>query len=358
MMTLSAGRSALPWRGIACALLLASLPLWCRDLYILSVATSIGIFVIAAISLNLLLGYTGQLSLGHAAFFGIGAYTSALLSLGFDVDLKFAKLVVAPKPVWIAFLGAVIISGISGWLIGKLAFRVRGAYFVVVTISFAQVSRLVALNWVDLTEGPMALNSIPPLSLWLPGVGVMPLVTKAAKYWVVLVFGLISYLAVARLVRSRIGRALIALRENESLARSVGISVTHYLVIASIASAAIAGTAGALYAHNVQIVDPDVFLFVYTVTMVIMVIVGGKGTLAGPVVGGILFGAFPEVLRDYARPEAQWIIYGVAMIVILVFLPEGIVPALSRLRFWRVRAARAPAAVPVTEPALSAGKNA
>lgn len=328
-------RNPFPWRGVLVALVFLTLPLWCPDRYILSVATSIGIFVIAAISLNLLLGYTGQLSLGHAAFFGIGAYTSALLSLGFDVDLGLFKLVVAPKPVWLAFAGAVVVSGLSGWLIGKLAFRVRGAYFVVVTISFAQVMRMVALNWVDLTEGPMALNQIPPLSLWIPGMGLVPLVTKAAKYWVVAVMAIIAYLLVARLVRSRIGRALIALRENEPLARSVGISVTHYLVIASIASAAIAGTAGALYAHNVQIVDPDVFLFIYTVTMVIMVIVGGKGTLAGPVVGGILFGAFPEVLRDYAKPEVQWIIYGVAMIVILVFLPEGIVPALARLRFWR-----------------------
>ena len=348
--------SSFPLRGFLAILVLATLPLWCRDLYILSVATSIGIFVIAAISLNLLLGYTGQLSLGHAAFFGIGAYTSALLSLGFDVDLGFYKLVVSAKPVWIAFLGAVIVSGLSGWLIGKLAFRVRGAYFVVVTISFAQVSRLVALNWIDLTEGPMAINSIPPLSIWLPGSGVIPLVTKSAKYWVVLLFGIISYMAVARLVRSRIGRALIALRENESLARSVGISVTHYLVIASIASAAIAGTAGALYAHNVQIVDPDVFLFVYTVTMVIMVIVGGKGTLAGPVVGGILFGAFPEILRDVARPELQWIIYGVAMIVILVFLPEGIVPALGKLSRWRPgRGAKA--AAPAAGPVVSASKG-
>jgi len=345
------------WRGFAAVLLLATLPLWCTDRYVLSVATSIGIFVIAAISLNLLLGYTGQLSLGHAAFFGIGAYTSALLSLGFDVNLGIVKLVIAPKPVWIAFAGAVVVAGLSGWLIGKLAFRVRGAYFVVVTISFAQVARLVALNWIDLTEGPMALNSIPPLSLWVPGSGVMPLATKAAKYWVVLVFGIAAYLLVARLVHSRIGRALVALRENESLARSVGISVTHYLVIASIASAAIAGCAGALYAHNVQIVDPDVFLFVYTVTMVIMVIVGGKGTLAGPVIGGILFGAFPEVLRDVARPEVQWIIYGAAMIAILVFLPQGIVPALGRWRWFRGRGAAAVPAVSVV-PAVRAGEGA
>jgi branched-chain amino acid transport system permease protein len=317
-------------------LLSASLPLWLRDPYLLAILTSTGFFIIAAISLNLLLGYTGQLSLGHAAFFGIGAYTSALLSLGFDVDIGLpSPVVVTPKPVWIAFLGAVAVSGVFGFLIGKLAFRVRGAYFVIVTISFAEVMRMVALNWVDLTEGPMALNNIPPLSLWWPGAGVIPLVSKAQAYWLVLAVGAVCYFLVARVVRSRIGRALVALRENEPLARSVGVRVTHYLVVATVVSAAIAGAAGALYAHCVRIVDPDVFLFIYTVTMVIMVVSGGKGTLAGPVVGGLIFGLMPQALRGTAPPEVQWIIYGVGIILIVFFLPRGIVPAfagLARLR--------------------------
>ncbi|MGH6942838.1 MAG: ABC transporter permease subunit, partial [Geminicoccaceae bacterium] len=115
------------------------------------------------------------------------------------------------------------------------------------------------------------------------------------------------------------------------LATSVGIDVTRYLVLAAVVSAAIAGAAGGLYAHYVRIVDPDVFLFIYTVTMVIMVITGGKGTLAGPIVGGLIFGILPEILRTIAGPEVQWIIYGVLMIVIVFFLPEGIVPA---VRGW------------------------
>ena len=129
---------------------------------------------------------------------------------------------------------------------------------------------------------------------------------------------------------------MIALKENEPLATSVGIDVTRYLVLAAVVSAAMAGAAGALYAHYVRIVDPDVFLFIYTVTMVIMVVTGGKGTLLGPIVGGFIFGLLPEFLRDAARPEVQWIIYGVAMIVIVTFLPQGIVPALHR-RFVRRR---------------------
>ncbi|KQP15971.1 branched-chain amino acid ABC transporter permease [Pseudorhodoferax sp. Leaf265] len=327
----------------ASVLVLAGLPFWWPDPYVLSVVGSAGIFIIAAISLNLLLGYTGQLSLGHVAFFGIGAYTSALLSLGFDVALPGldAPLVVAPKPVWVAFVAGIVVAGLFGWLVGKLAFRVRGAYFVIVTISFAQVMRMVATNWVDLTEGPMALNNIPPLTLWTPA-GVVELVTKAQTYWLVLAVAVLAWLVVAGLVHSRTGRAMVALRENETLARSIGVPVTHYLRIAAVGAAAIAGAAGGLYAHTVRIIDPDVFMFMFTITMVIMVIVGGKGTLAGPVVGGLLFGLLPELLRGTLKPEVQWMLYGALMVVILVFMPRGIVPALSAL--FRKRPEAKPAA--------------
>lgn len=316
-----------------CVLFLATLPLWWSDFYVLSVVASTGIFIIAAISLNLLLGYTGQLSLGHVAFFGIGAYTSALMSLGFDLTLPWLSepWVVYPKPVWLSFAGGIIASGIAGLLLGKMAFRVRGAYFVIVTISFAQVMRMVALNWVDLTEGPMALSSIPPLTFWTPGEGVTEITSKAGTYWLVLSVAIVAYLLVAALVHSRVGRAMIALRENETLARSIGIRVTRYLGIAAIVAACIAGAAGGLYAHTVRIIDPDVFLFMFTITMVIMVIIGGKGTLAGPVIGGLLFGLLPEVLRGMLAPEVQWILYGVLMIMVLVFMPKGIVPSLSSL---------------------------
>ncbi|MFC7288276.1 branched-chain amino acid ABC transporter permease [Herminiimonas glaciei] len=314
-------------------LALALLPLVWPDPYLLSVVASVGIFVIAAISLNLLLGYTGQLSLGHVAFFGLGAYTTSLLSLGFDVTLwgMTEPLVVTAKPVWLSFACGILFAAIAGWLLGKLAFRVRGAYFVIVTISFAQVMRMVSLNWVDLTEGPMALNNIPALTMWVPGEGVIDLASKVSTYWLVLAVAVLSYLLVAAIVHSRIGRAMIALRENETLARSVGIRVTHYLGIATIFAAGIAGAAGGLYAHTVRIIDPDVFMFMFTIMMVIMVIVGGKGTLAGPVVGGLLFGLLPEVLRGVVSPEIQWMIYGVLMIAVLVFMPKGVVPSAGNL---------------------------
>jgi branched-chain amino acid transport system permease protein len=311
-------------------IILLTIPLWLQDQYILHILITTGIFIIAAMSLNLLLGYTGQLSLGHVAFFGIGAYASALTTLGFDVELFGFRVVHQPWPAIVGLFVGMVAAGISGYVIGRLSFKVRGAYFVIVTISFAEVTRLVALNWVELTQGPLALTNIPPYTLGLPGLGDYTLWNKTAYYYLVVAVGLAAYFVIARLVGSRVGRAMIALKENETLASSVGIDVTRYLVLAAVVSAAMAGGAGSLYAHYLKIIDPDIFLFIYTVTMVIMVITGGKGTLAGPIVGGIIFGFLPVILRPFAAPAVQWILYGGLMIAIVFVLPQGIVPALER----------------------------
>ena len=254
---------------IAWLVFLFSVPLWIGSLYALHVLVMTGIFMIAAMSLNLLLGYTGQLSLGHVAFFGIGAYVSSLAALGFSVHLLPGwRVTLDPQPVWFGMLCGIAGAGLCGWLIGKISFKVRGAYFVIVTVSFAEVIRLVALNWVELTQGPMALNNIPPLKIVIPGLVDFAFLRKPANYYLVLTVAIVSYIVIRRFVNSRAGRAMIALRENESLATSVGVDVTKYLVLATMISAAMAGTAGVIYAHYVRIVDPDVFLFIYTVTMV------------------------------------------------------------------------------------------
>ncbi|MEY9668720.1 ABC-type branched-subunit amino acid transport system permease subunit [Bradyrhizobium diazoefficiens] len=231
---------------------LASVPLWLRDPYLLNALITTGIFVIGAMSLNLLLGFTGQLSLGHIAFFGIGAYVSALTSLGFDIGLPGdLRLVHTPWPPIVGFVLAILIAGLCGYFVGLLSFRVRGAYFVIVTISFAEVVRLVALNWVELTQGPLALTNIPSIALPLPGFGELTLRTKMQNYYLVLVVALTAYLLITRLVHSHFGRAMRGLMENETLAVSVGIDVTKTLTLAAVISAAIAGAAGSLYAHYI-----------------------------------------------------------------------------------------------------------
>jgi branched-chain amino acid transport system permease protein len=302
------------------ALALVTAPAWLASPYHLHVLIMAGIFSILALSLNLLLGYTGQLSLGHAAFFGIGAYTSALLAL--KLDWSF----------WLALPSAAVTAGLAGWAIGRLALKLRGAYFVLVTISFAGVISLVSVNWMELTNGPLGLPGVPP-----PELGPWSFRTKRAYYYLVLAGAALAYLVCHRLVHSRVGRALVALRENEPLAESVGIDGTRYLVLAAVVSAALAGVAGSLYAHYTRFVSPEVFLFTYTVTMVIMVIAGGQGTLVGPVIGALLFTALPEALREAMAWQWQMLAYGVVLVALVFFLPRGIVPSVQR---WRRRTAR------------------
>ena len=302
-------------------LALATVPLWLANPYHVHILIQAGIFSVLALSLNLLLGYAGQLSLGHAAFFGIGAYATAVLT------------VKAEWSPWAGLLAAVVLPGLAGWMIGRIALRIRGAYFVLLTISFAGVVSLVSQNWMDLTNGPLGIPDIPALALVLPGLGEVSLRTKGAFFYVVLLAAAGAYLVCARLVCSRVGRAMVALRENETLAESVGIDATHYLVLATVISAAMAGLGGWLYAHYTRFVSPEVFLFVYTVTMVIMVVAGGKGTLAGPIVGALIFTALPEVLREVTSWQWQMLLYGVVLILTLFFLPRGIVPTVrDRLR--------------------------
>jgi branched-chain amino acid transport system permease protein len=289
-----------------------TLPLWLQSPYHVHVAIMAGIFGVLAMSLNLLLGYTGQLSLGHAAFFGVGAYTSALLTL--KLEWSF----------WPALAVAVGLAGAAGFFIGRLALKLRGAYFVLVTISFAGVISLVSVNWIELTNGPLGLPGVPA-----PELGPWSLRTKTAYYYLVLAAVALSYAVCRRIVRSRIGRALVAFRENEALAESIGVDVTHYLVLAAVVSAAMAGLGGSLYAHYTRFVSPEVFLFTYTVTMVIMVVAGGKGTLAGPLVGAVLFTVLPEALRAAASWQWQMLAYGVLLVALVFFLPRGIVPRLS-----------------------------
>lgn len=289
-------------------------PWWVANPYHLHVLIMAAIFTILALSLNLLLGYTGQLSLGHAGFFGIGAYTSALLSLP-PLEWSF----------WIALPAAAAAAGLAGWAIGRLALKLRGAYFVLVTISFAGVISLVSINWMTLTNGPLGLPGVPA-----PTLGPWALRTKTAYWYLVLAAAALAYLVCQRLVASRIGRALIALRENEPLAASVGIDGTRYLILAAVVSAAMAGVGGSLYAHYTRFVSPEVFLFSYTVTMVIMVIAGGQGTLAGPVVGALLFTVLPEALREAVAWQWQMLAYGVVLVLCVFFLPRGIVPTLQR----------------------------
>jgi branched-chain amino acid transport system permease protein len=279
-------------------------------------AILVGIYGLLAISLNLLLGYTGQLSLGHAAFFGVGAYLSSLFFLNLGV------------PMWGGIALALCGCGALGFIVAKLAFKLRGAYFVILTIGIAEVLKLVALNWVDLTKGPMGLTDIvaPRVNL---GWATIDFGQKVPYYYLVLIFIALSVLVQHRLVNSSFGRAFVSIRENEDLAESVGINCYKYLVIVVIISSSIAGIAGSLYAHYVSFIDPGVFAFFISVNAVMMAIGGGQGTQAGPLLGAILFTLIPEWLRVFG--DARMAVYALVVIFIVIFMPKGMLYYTSQL---------------------------
>ena len=283
-------------------------PILFKDPYFLHMAILIGIYGLLSISLNLLLGYTGQLSLGHAAFFGVGAYLSSLTYLNLGI------------PMWGGVVVAIGGSGLLGFFVAKLAFKLRGAYFVIMTIGIAEVLKLVALNWVDLTKGPMGLTDIAAPEIHL-GFMTIDFGQKMPYYYLVLFFVVLAFVLQNRLVNSTFGRSFISIRENEDLAESVGIDSFKYLVIVVIVSSSIAGVAGSLYAHYVSFIDPGVFAFFISVNAVMMAIGGGQGTQVGPILGAILFTLIPEWLRVFG--DARMAVYALMVIFIVIFMPKG-----------------------------------
>ena len=285
-------------------------PLITTDPYFMHMGILIGIYAIGAISVNLLLGFAGQLSLGHAVFFGMGAYASSLLHLSLGMT------------VWFGMLFALLVSGLLGYVVAKLALKLRGAYFVILTIGVAEVIKLVGLNWVSLTKGPMGLTDIGPPIIRLASLGAIDFSDKVPFYYLVLLFVFLCFFLQNRIIQSSLGRAIISIRENEDLAESIGINCYKHLVLIVVISASIAGFSGSLYAHYVSFIDPGVFSFFISVNLVMMVIGGGKGTLAGPIIGAILFTLIPEWLRIFG--DGRMAVYAVIVIFIVIFMPQGI----------------------------------
>ncbi len=301
-----------PNRIITFVFLIAAMlfPLLVRDTYVMHMTILIGIYTLGAISVNLLLGYAGQLSLGHAAFFGMGAYVSALSCLRLAL------------PMWTGMVVAALFAGLLGYIVAKLALRLRGAYFVILTISVAEIMKLVGLNWVSLTKGPMGLTDIPVTVINLAAIGTINFGEKIPYYYLVLISVILSAALQHRIVRSSLGRSIISIRENEDLAESVGINCYKYLVVIVVVSASITGFSGSLYAHYVSFIDPGVFAFFFSVNLVMMVIGGGGGTFIGPIVGAVLFTLIPEWLRVFG--EARMAVYALIVVFIVIFMPKGI----------------------------------
>jgi branched-chain amino acid transport system permease protein len=276
------------------------LPLAVTDQYILHLAIMALFYVILANSLNLVVGYVGEFSLGHTAFLGTGAYTAALLSTQ------------AGMPMWITIPLAGAVAGVFGFLIGAITLRLQGPYFVIITLAFAEVLRLVANNWVEVTNGPMGLA----------GIGQSGLTGKAEFYYVVLGLAAIALYLSYRFVYSNAGRAAVAVRENRYVAQSIGVAPFGTAMQAFVLGAVLAGFAGGFYAHYISFVGPEVFQFAFMATIIIMVLMGGKGTLIGPIVGAVIVTLLEEYLREVQ--ELRLTLFGLIVMAIVLFLPNGL----------------------------------
>ncbi|PYO35796.1 MAG: branched-chain amino acid ABC transporter permease [Candidatus Rokuibacteriota bacterium] len=290
---------------VAVAAAALALPLVLPGPYHRHVLVLAGLFTLMALGFDLVLGYLGELSLGHAAFFGIGAYTTALLTRNFGV----------PFPLDLLLAG--LFTGIFGLLIGAPSLRLRGPYFAIVTFGFAEILHLVALNWTSLTRGPMGLPDIPH-----PQLGPFRITTELGYYYLVLALIGVAMLVTRRLLESTVGHAFLAIRENEELASAAGIPTFRFKLLAFVIGMIFAGAAGSVYARYVHFVDPTALSFYYTVTVVSMVIVGGQGSIAGTTLGALVFTLVPEYLRVAER--ARLVIFGALLMLAIIFMPDGL----------------------------------
>ena len=284
--------------GILLAAMLV-FPLMGFSQYVYRIAVVSVLYAILAMSLNLIAGVAGQISLGHIAFYGIGAYTSALLCVNFDVS------------VWVGILAAFVVSMLFGLLIAIPTLKLSGGYLAILTMSFAEIIRLILLNWTSVTRGPMGILNIPKPSLF--GYTIK---SSGAFLYLVLAVAIIVYIGLHNLIHSRFGRNLQALRDDEISSESMGINVYRYKVIAFVISTGVAGVAGALFASYMEFIDPSSFISDESTVILSMVVLGGMGNMNGSIIAAALLTILPEALRSFS--DYRMLVYGVVLVAMML----------------------------------------
>lgn len=302
---------------------LLPLPFLIQSDYLLRLVNIGIIYAILAVSLNFVLGYAGQISLGHAGFFGIGAYTAAILTQGASGAL-----------FWPAFLASGLTAGIAGVVIGVPALRLKGHYLAFGTLGFGEIVRIVLFNWREVTRGTDGIAGIPSPELF----GFVFDTDQKYYYLVLAALGL-ALAAAYRTQHSKYGREFAAIRDAEMGAGTSGVNVTRMKILAFVVSAVLAGFAGSLYSHLVGFISPDTFTFEVTAQVLSMVLIGGMGTTFGPVLGAAFITALPEMLR--VSKEYYQVIYGAGVAFAVVFLPQGILGVFSQRKASKVPQASA-----------------
>jgi branched-chain amino acid transport system permease protein len=280
--------------------------------YLLHILVISGIYIILTASLNLIVGYTGLPSLGHAAFSCVAAYASSLLALNFGVS------------PWIGLLIGACVAAIFGLVIGFSSLRLKGDYLALATFGFGIIVYSIAKNWISVTRGPMGLPGIPGFALFG---------FEFSEIWsyllLVIIFVLITLFIIKRIVDAPFGRVLKSIREDEIASEILGKHTAKYKLMAFIIGAIFAGIAGSLYAHYITFIDPSSFTVMESITIMLMVVFGGMASIRGSIVGAIVLVMFPEALRFLGMPSAiaantRQMIYGLMLIILMIWRPRGL----------------------------------
>ena len=295
---------------LAALALAIALPILINDRYVTTIAINCALYSILALSLNLVTGYMGVTSLGHAAFYGIGSYTAAILATRFGTGFG------------LTFIAAAIVAGLSGFLLGLPTMRIKGRYFAIVTLGFSEITRIIELNWMSLTRGPMGIPFIPSFIVFGKRYS-----SPIYKYFVCLALLVLAVYVVAAIVGSRPGRAIRAMKDDELAAEVNGIDIFRYKLAIFSISAAIAGVAGAFYAHHMSFIDPKAFTFDQSILMLSVIILGGMGSIPGTILGAVILSVAPELLRGLA--EYRQIIYGLLIVFMVIVRPNGILGSVN-----------------------------
>lgn len=292
------------------SLVIFTLPATLQNNYHLMVLNVAALNIVVVIGLNLLMGYAGQISLGHAAFFGLGAYLSAIFTATYGF------------PLWPTMIMAMAITGIIAYAIGIPTLKLEGHYLVMATLGFNIIIYIVMIQFDAATGGPSGFAGIPRLRI-----GNFTFASDRQIYYLLWAVSIAVLFLSLNLIHSRVGRAMAALSHNEIAARCAGIDTEGYKVKIFVISAVLASLAGSLYAHYITFISPGTFSFFYSIQVVTMVLVGGMGSLWGSAFGAILLTLLPEVLQ--AVKEYNVLIYGLILMVVLVFFPRGLFPGIA-----------------------------
>jgi len=268
---------------------------------------NIGVAIILAVSLNVVNGFTGQFSLGHAGFMAVGAYTAAKITLALSsVQLSFLPEAASDQVVFAIALGAgMITAALAGLMVGLPSLRLRGDYLAIVTLGFGEIIRVV-IESLDAVGGARGYSGIP----------------KLANFFWIYLFAALSILVVYRIVHSSFGRTLVAIREDEIAAEAMGVHTTRAKVISFVVSSAMAGVAGGLFAHYLMYLHPKSFTFLKSFEIIIMIVIGGLGSISGSVLGAVLFISLTEGLRQFA--QYRMVLFSFLLIVLMIVRPQGI----------------------------------